>query len=106
MVTGVGMAFAGVGIWTIVIGVFLIVGLNLYQAYFWLKTGTWHSLTLAEEGVVIPHTTWIGVNKIIDYFVYEMPLTMVLFVVGGVVGIVALLLANVIFDRPPAKKPY
>lgn len=95
--TGFGEMVIGCG-WFLVVGSILI---PAYQAYLWLRDGSWTPL---ETSIILPrvlpiefslwivdeNASWVGFRKIIAYIVFDMPL--ILFVV--LLGLSLLLFAE------------
>jgi hypothetical protein len=76
---------------------FLLAGLSLaftcpaflvYQIYFWLRYGEWPTFPLAWTFSYLhlpyPTTDWIGVNRLIDYFM-DIPTSFAALIVGAMI---------------------
>ena len=56
--------------------VFVAVAFPAYQTFVWLQEGAWHPLPISWAfhliGWRIPHTDWVGLQKIIDWL-FDLP---------------------------------
>ena len=65
-------------------GALLAASVLSYQIYTWLKFGFWQTLTVSDGlnylTIHIPTSSWVGVQKIIDWLLYSWPLSLGIFV--------------------------
>jgi len=78
-------------------GIVIPAGLIGLQSFMWMKTGSWNPLPVGVAFVLFdipfPDTNWAGLHKIYAWLI-DLPLSLVIFLFGVIVGTALTLLAE------------